>query len=1256
MAKKYYILPQNGGARFRQILNFMPGTKDERRILQEAAIKHVEIDVNNNSWEILLQTYDGIPQELLQKASDYISERCNIPTVIFYQDVIDLPQEVTRHWQTIVQNAANGNPTLFSLLLQVTPKVDGNQIMIDFKGAHVEEILRTHNIEETINQAVQSMVHCKCHVICRIDNEEAVPAQNSADNFNPEEYLRKLQAKAQTTAPKTSSENNSSNNSFANNNGNNFRRNKSSKKLMVNSIDGEAIAINSIDGEMRNIVLHGRIFNINSREFNTGTNLLTFDLADDSDGISCKVFLKNKEDFEEIMGALKKTDVIKAKGSIRFDSYLNDYVMMPTAICLSELPKREDHAEEKRVELHAHTHMSNMDAVVSATELVNTAVRWGWPAIAITDHGVVQAFPEAMKAAKGKNIKIIYGIEGYLTGDDYQQRRANHIILLAKNSIGLHNIYRMVSLSHLKYMYKSRPRLPKKIISELREGVIIGSACEAGELIRAIVAGESDEKLLEIASFYDYLEIQPIGNNAFLVRDDEHFPNIKNDDDLIKINLKVAELAKKLNKMLIATCDVHFLNAKDSIYRAILMKGKGFADAEKQPPLYLRTTEEMLKEFSYLPPEEAYAAVVTNPRKVADMVEVFKPIPDELYSPMIPGADEQIHDMAYAKARELYGKNLPKVVKDRLELELNSIIGHGFAVLYLIAHKLVKKSLDDGYLVGSRGSVGSSFVATMTNITEVNPLPPHWRCPHCQHSEFIEDGTYGCGFDMPDKDCPFCGTPMIKDGHDIPFAVFMGFDGDKVPDIDLNFSGDYQPVAHKYTEELFGKDNVFRAGTIATVADKTAYGYVKKFFDEKGVKKRDAYINSLVNGCTGVKRTTGQHPGGIMVVPRNMDVHHFTPIQHPADDTDTNTITTHFDYHSISSRLVKLDILGHDDPTVIKMLENITHRDPRTIPFDDPATMSIFSSTDALGVTPEELGATSGTFGIPEFRTPFTRQMLDDTKPKKFSDLVRISGFSHGTNVWLGNAQDLITSKTCTVSDAISCRDDIMMHLIHSGVEPLFSFKTMEKVRKGKGLTEDDIKVMKDGGIPQWYIDSCLKIKYLFPRAHATAYVMMAYRIAFCKVHYPLAFYAAYFSIRAAEFDADIISRGKQAVRDKLDEIISLEQQKKLSVKDKGFQVILELAWEMYLRGFSVEKVDLYKSNASKFILHEKSLLPPFTALAGISTAAGNNIVQARKEGEFTSIDDLKKRASLTTPIIERLRQHGCLDGLQESDQIALFS
>ena len=1214
------------------------------------------------------------------------------------------------------------------------------------------------------------------------------------------------------------------------------------------------------------VVINGMVMSVEPRQIRDERTILSIAVTDFTDSIIVKMFIKN-EQLEDIYSFVKKGNFLKIKGIAAMDKFDQEITISNVSGIRKGTDNRSvrtDLALNKRVELHCHTKMSDMDGVSYASDIINQAIKWGHKAVAITDHGVVQAFTEAYHTmqklwgkyeAKGEKLdfKVIYGVEAYLVDDtkkivtnpkgqdfagdfvvfdlettgfsalvdkvieigavkirngeivdrfstfvnpkvpisfrienltgisdqmvmgsktieeilpeflefcegcvmvahnaefdmsfiinnaerqglefspsyidtvllsqflipalhnykldtltkhlnvvlDNHHRAVDdaeatahiflklikmladrdiftldklneegaldeesikklhqyHCIILAANEMGRINLYRLVSASHMKY-FNRFPKIPKSLVNQYREGLIIGSACEAGELFRAMVNGRSDAEIARIVSFYDYLEIQPIGNNAFLIRN-ENFPDVQTDEDLIKINLKVAELAKKLNKMLIATCDVHFLNAKDSIYRAILMKGKGFEDAEKQPPLYLRTTDEMLKEFSYLGEELAYEAVVTNPRKIADMVEVFKPIPDELYSPMIPGADQEIHDMSYAKARELYGENLPKVVQDRLELELNSIIGHGFAVLYLIAHKLVKKSLDDGYLVGSRGSVGSSFVATMTNITEVNPLPPHWRCPHCRHSEFIEDGTYGCGFDMPDKDCPHCGTKMIKDGHDIPFAVFMGFDGDKVPDIDLNFSGDYQPVAHKYTEELFGKDNVFRAGTIATVADKTAYGYVKKFFDEKGIKKRDAYINSLVNGCTGVKRTTGQHPGGIMVIPRNMDVHHFTPIQRPADDTTTNTITTHFDYHSISSRLVKLDILGHDDPTVIKMLENITHRDPRTIPFDDPATMSIFSSTEALGVTPEELGATSGTFGIPEFRTPFTRQMLDDTKPKKFSDLVRISGFSHGTNVWLENAQDLITSGTCTVSDAISCRDDIMMHLIHSGIDPLFSFKTMEKVRKGKGLSEDDIKVMKDGGIPQWYIDSCLKIKYLFPRAHATAYVMMAYRIAFCKVHYPLAFYAAYFSIRAAEFDADIISKGKLAVRDKLDEIIELEKQKKLSVKDKGFQVVLELAWEMYLRGFSVEKVDLYKSNADKFILHEKSLLPPFTALTGISTMAANNIVQARLEGEFTSIDDLKKRASLSTPIVERLREHGCLDGLQESDQISLFS
>lgn len=1252
--RKYRIVPQSGD-KFRHLIDSLPLADEFMILLKASTIKHVEIDLKQNTWEILLNTYQYLPEDMLGQAADYIAANCGVSKVIFYQDIIDFAMQIEKNWQKIIAAAADGNPTIKILLHTAQYNIDGNLLTLNVHGELAGEILRAHSVNKALQEAIRDLLELECRIVFNtVENNENADKESSdyvMVDYVPPQVTERPAEKHSFTAKNTGG--------FS---GNGYRRKQSGPPpnstdpgwIYGRRITGQPMEIDGIDGEMKTAILLGKINNISDRQFKTGNNLLTFELADKTNGIDCKIFFKDKDEFEHVNASLANGLIIEVAGSIRFDSFNNDFVMMPNSIYKSEMKKRMDTAQEKRVELHAHTHMSNMDAVVSAKDLICTAARWGWSAIAITDHGVVQAFPEAAKtiADKNLNIKIIYGLEGYLIYDE-QQKRANHIILLAKNAIGLRNIYRLVSLSHLKYLQK-RPRIPKKILAEYREGIIIGSACEAGELVRAIVAGQSDEELLQIASFYDYLEIQPIGNNEFLIRS-EAFPDIKTDDDLRKINLKVAELAKRLRKMLIATCDVHFLNPQDSIYRAILMSGKGFKDADLQPPLYLRTTEEMLGEFTYLGEELAYKAVVENPRKVAEMVDVIKPIPDDLYSPMIPGADEQIHDMSYAKAKLLYGENLPPIVSERLKLELQSIIGHGFAVLYLIAHKLVKKSLDDGYLVGSRGSVGSSFVATMTDITEVNPLPPHWRCPKCCNSEFITDGSYGCGFDLPNKRCPYCGTEMIKDGHDIPFAVFMGFDGDKVPDIDLNFSGDYQPVAHKYTEELFGKDNVFRAGTIATVADKTAYGYVRGYFNDKGLKKRDAYINSLVAGCTGVKRTTGQHPGGIMVIPRNMDVHHFTPIQHPADDKDTATITTHFDYHSISSRLVKLDILGHDDPTVIKMLENITHRDPKTIPFDDPATMSLFSSTEALGVTPEELGATSGTFGIPEFRTPFTRQMIDDTRPEKFSDLVRISGFSHGTDVWLNNAQDLIKNGVCSLSDAISARDDIMMYLIHKGIEPLLAFKTMENVRKGRGIKEDVVAKLKEGGIPDWFIDSCQKIKYLFPRAHATAYVMMAYRIAFCKVHYPLAFYAAYFSIRADEFDAHLIAQGQQAVKTRLEELAEEEKIKKLSVKEKGLQVVLELAWEMYLRGYTVEKVDLYESMADKFIMHEKSLLPPLSALPGVGITAANNIVEARKQGEFSSVDDLKKRAGVPTPSIDILREHGCLDGMNETDQIALF-
>ena len=1014
------------------------------------------------------------------------------------------------------------------------------------------------------------------------------------------------------------------------------------------------MSISEIFDGIGEVVVRGQIISMDQTPLKKiEKTIVSFVITDFTDSIKAKLFVPN-EQLEEFLQNLKVGGFYQLKGTPAFDTWDKELTFASVFGMMKSVDTRTprmDNAPEKRVELHCHTKMSDMDGVSEVSDIIKQAMKWGHKALAITDHGVVQSFPDAAHTVSG-DFKVIYGVEGYLVGEDYEQKRANHIILLAKNPNGLRNLYKLITMSHLRFFHRT-PRLPRQLIQEYREGLIIGSACEAGELIRAIVAGQSDEELLRIADFYDYLEIQPIGNNEFLVRS-EDFPNIKDDNDLININLKVAELAKQLNKPLIATCDVHFLNPEDQIYRAILMKGKGFKDADFQPPLFLRTTEEMLAEFQYLGEEAAYEAVVTNPRKIAEMCEKFKPIPDELYSPMIPGADEEITSMTYNKAKSLYGEVLPKIVQDRIDQELKPIIAHGFSVLYLIAQRLVRKSNLDGYLVGSRGSVGSSFVATMTGITEVNPLPPHWRCPHCKHSEFITDGSYGCGYDLPDKNCPICGTNMIKDGHEIPFAVFLGFDGDKVPDIDLNFSGEYQPVAHKYTEELFGKDNVFRAGSIGTVAEKTAYGFVRKYFEEKGQTKREAYINKVAIGCNGVKRTTGQHPAGIMVVPRDMDVHFFTPLQHPADDTTSATITTHFDYHSISSRLVKLDILGHDDPTVIKMLEDLTHRDPKTIPFDDPATLSLFNCTNALGVTEEELGANSGTFGIPEFRTNFTRQMIADTNPSCFSDLVRISGFSHGTDVWLGNAQDLIRAGTCTLQNAIAARDDIMMYLMHNGVEPLLAFKTMERVRKGKGIEPDVVETLRKTGIPEWYIESCQKIKYMFPRAHATAYVMMAYRIAFCKVHYPLAYYAAYFSIRAAAFDSDIIARGQKAVKEKMEE---LEAKDKRDAKEDELYVVLQLAWEMYIRGFKVKRVDLYKSGADRFqmVTEENALLPPFTTLTGLGGVDAKSIVEKRKTGPFSSIENLKKRTGITKTSVEALRVHGCLDGMDESDQMSLF-
>jgi len=916
-----------------------------------------------------------------------------------------------------------------------------------------------------------------------------------------------------------------------------------------------------------------------------------------------------------------------------------------------------DTATEKRIELHAHTQMSQMDAVTPVKELIARAAKWGHPAVAITDHGVVQAYPDAHEAAKKAGIKIIYGVEIYLLGEDktdsngeidYKNIDTYHAILLVKNQTGLKNLYRLISESHLNFFYK-RPRVPKSVLEKYREGLILGSACEAGEIYRAILDGKDGDELEKIASYYDYLEIQPLGNNRFLI-DSGHVSGF---EELQDINRRIVDLAHMLNKPIVATCDVHFLDREDEVFRRILQAGQGYSDADRQAPLYFRTTDEMLEEFAYLGEETAYEVVVKNPKLVSEWVENVQPIPDGTYPPFIDGAEEDIKNMSVEKAVSLYGSPLPEIVQKRMDRELESIIKNGFSVMYIIALKLVSKSMQDGYLVGSRGSVGSSFVAYLTGITEVNSLPAHYRCGNCLYSEFPDDRNVGCGFDLPDKNCPNCGKPLIKDGYDIPFETFLGFDGDKEPDIDLNFSGEYQPRAHKYTEELFGEGHVFRAGTIATVADKTAYGFVKGYLSERGKIATNAEINRLVAGCTGIKRTTGQHPGGVMIVPHNKEIYDFTPIQRPADDAESDIITTHFDYHSISGRILKLDILGHDDPTVIRMLQDITGIDPKSIPIGEKRTMEIFRSTEPLGVSPEDIGSVVGTYGIPEFGTRFVRQMLIETKPTTFSELIRISGLSHGTDVWANNAQDLIRSGTATLADVVATRDDIMLYLIKNGLEPLTSFKIMEDVRKGKGLKPEYEELMKKHGVPNWYIESCKKIKYMFPKAHAAAYVMMAFRIAWFKVYYPEAFYVTYFTVRADEFDADIISRGQDRVRYEMKELE--KKGNEMTQKEKNLLTILELANEMYARGIKCLPVDLYESDATKFKITEKGILPSLNALQGLGTAAAANIVEARKNGRFLSIDDLKIRAGVSKSVIEILANHGCLDGMEQSNQVRFF-
>ena len=1228
----------------------------------------------------------------------------------------------------------------------------------------------------------------------------------------------------------------------------------------INITTAEKIKVEDINTNYERVCFDGEIFKVDSRELKSGKILLTLDVTDYTSTIACKLFL-DKEKYEEVEKKLTKGAFITVQGRPQFDTYAKELGIMVNNINTAQAPEKEtrmDNAQEKRVELHLHTQMSAMDGVSAASDIIAQAVKWGQKAIAITDHGVAQSFPDAIHYITGKfgklvkkekgypttqeivdaaPIKVIYGVEGYLTQDvepfeeipdtycvfdlettgfnpklekiteiavckvrngeiidefstfvnpeksipknvqelthitddmvkdaptieeilpkfleftkdtilvahnakfdisfishfakelklefkpkvmdtlviarelytsvenhklgtlaeflgitlegahraindtratakvflrmleDAKKKGINelgymyseieedskklpyyHIIILAKNYVGLKNLYRLISYSHVTYFNK-RPRIPRSLLNRYKEGLIIGSACERGELYQSIFENQDEEKIENIAKYYDYLEIQPLGNNQFYIDQGK----LKSQEDLININKKIVELGEKLNIPVVGTCDVHFLNPEDEIYRRIIMAGQGFSDADKQAPLYLRTTEEMLKEFEYLSPEKAYEIVVTNTNKVADLCDRISPISDEKCPPHIDGCEDTIKDIAMTRAHELYGENLPEIVSERLEKELDSIIKNGFSVMYIIAQKLVWKSNEDGYLVGSRGSVGSSFVANMTGITEVNSLKPHYRCPNCKYSEFLDYGVKN-GFDLPDKDCPKCGHRLDKDGMDIPFETFLGFNGDKEPDIDLNFSGEYQAKAHRYTEVIFGKGTTFKAGTIGTIADKTAYGFVLKYLEERNKTMLSPEINRIAQGCTGIKRTSGQHPGGIIVVPKGREIYEFCPVQHPADDPHSDIVTTHFDYHSIDKNLLKLDILGHDDPTVIRMLQDITGIDPKKIPLDDKETMSIFSSTKALKVTKEQINSEVGTFGIPEFGTKFVRGMLVDTKPTTFEELIRISGLSHGTDVWLNNAQTLIEEGTCTLSDAICTRDDIMIYLIDKGLPPNPSFKIMESVRKGKGLSEEQEALMREHDVPDWYIDSCKKIKYMFPKAHAAAYVTMAFRIAWFKVHIPKAYYAAFFSIRADDFDSDFMLRGKDVVKSKMKEIDNLGNS--AGNKEKNMYPILEIVLEMYERNIEFLPVDIYKSDATKFLVEKDGIRPPLSSLTGFGEVDANKLVEARKEEKFTSIEQMAGKARIGKVAVETLQKAGCLNGMPRSEQLDMF-
>lgn len=1202
--------------------------EDTEVLAQGIRLREVEVSVDGSHWNIVVESPDLLPLttvEVLEKSlSDYTETKPKITVQQLGRRAAEMPP--AQLWPLTVRTISAKLPFLESWLETAIWEFGDNTLTIILGSEFATRLMKARQADTMIRDLWTENGYETIEVAVNWDDDLCVDLEAELAAVKDDElrqYLEKIEEKTEQPRP--------------------------SSVIVGEPIAGTPQPISSLEDLGSGAILEGYVSRWEIRKTKKGKTLLTLDLADEGDTITVKTLLRKATEEQAAEGVSQGT-WLRVKGELTFDRFAGEEFIWARAIEVTEPKTRQDKAECKRVELHLHTQMSSLDAITRLEDLFALASRWGHRALAITDHGSVQAFPEAYELGRRYGIKVIYGMEGYLVDDETNPSADKvpvyHIIMLVKNQTGLKNLYRLVTLSHLEYFHRV-PRLPRSVLEQHRDGLIVGSACEAGELFQAMLRNDPEEELRRRAAFYDFLEIQPRGNNAFLVRNGR-----LSEETLLELNKDIVKLGEKLGRPVVATGDVHFLNPNDEILRRILLAGQKYSDADFQPPLYFKTTAEMLEEFRYLGESMAYRAVVEVPSAIADSVEDVQPVPTELAVPHIAGAEAKIEKMARKRAGELYGTPLPDLVARRLDRELDSIIANGYAVIYLIAHRLVKKSLEDSYLVGSRGSVGSSLVATLCGITEVNPLPPHYRCPKCCYTEFTVDGSVGSGYDLAAKACPRCGRALLTDGQDIPFETFLGFKGDKVPDIDLNFSGEYQARIHRYTEELFGRDHVFRAGTISTIAERTAYGFVKAYADSHDLRLRRAQIDRLVAGLCGVRRTTGQHPGGLMIVPADHDVLDFTPVQYPAD-TKSDVRTTHFDYHSISDRLLKLDLLGHDDPTVLKMLEELTGVNPRLVALDDADTMSLFSDVTPLSVTSEQIGSEVGTLGLPEFGTRFVRQMLVETRPKTFSELVRISGLSHGTDVWLNNAQELICAGQASLSQVICTRDDIMLFLIQQGLEPAWAFKIMESVRKGRGLSPEMQTIMKGKGVPEWYMDSCCKIKYMFPKAHAAAYVMMAFRIAYFKVHYPAAFYASYFTVRADDFDLELVLKGPDEVKARIGELEAKGND--ASVKDKSLLTVLEVVREMFARGFCFLPLDIACSHPSRFVITDEGLLPPLVSVPGLGRTAADNIVTARAEKPFSSQEDLRIRGRLSRTLVALLQNVGCLNHLPANDQLDLF-